>query len=68
MALRAIYDDPEGNAYNQVPLPGQFLSKCKLSKYMFMEGDFLKLFKVKYHAADSRILKIEIRTNKNSRY
>ena len=33
-----------------------------------MEGDFIKLFKVKYQANDSRILKVEIRTNKNNRY
>lgn len=33
-----------------------------------MEGDFVKLLKVKYQATDSRILKVEIRTNKNNRY
>lgn len=39
-----------------------------MSKYMLVEGDFIKLFKVKYQSTDSRIIKIEIRTNKNNRY
>lgn len=68
VALRAIYDDPEASSSNQVPIPGQYLSKCKSNKYLLMEGDFIKLFKVKYQSNDSRILKIEIRTNKNNRY
>lgn len=51
-----------------MPIPGYYLSKCKMSKYMLMEGDFIKLFKIKYQASDSHILKIEIRTNRNNRY
>jgi len=39
-------------------LPGYYLSKCKLTKYMMMEGDFIKLFKIKYQANDSHMLKI----------
>jgi len=58
IALRAIYDDNEANFSNIVPLPGQYLSKCKMTKYQFVEGDFIKLFKVKYNAVDNRILKL----------
>lgn len=68
VAIRAIYDDPEANVTNALPIPGHYLSKCKVSKYMLVEGDFIKLFKVKYSSSDSKILKIEIRTNKNNRY
>lgn len=68
VAIRIIYDDPEASANNQVPIPGHYLSKCKMNKYLLMEGDFIKLFKIKYQAADSHILKVEIRTNRNSRY
>lgn len=39
-----------------------------MSKYTFVEGDFIKLFKVKYNSTDNRILKLEVRTNKNNRY
>ena len=58
VALRAIYDDAEASANNQIPLPGQYLSKCKLTKYLMMEGDFIKLFKIKYQSNNSKILKI----------
>jgi hypothetical protein len=33
-AVRAIYDSAEANSLNHVPLPGQYLSKCKTSKYL----------------------------------
>jgi hypothetical protein len=39
-----------------------------MSKVMLTEGDFIKFIKVKYNASDNRILKIELRTNKNSRF
>ncbi len=58
MAIRAIYDDADANAANEVPIPGQYLSKCKLSKYVLVEGDFIKLFKVKYNSTENRILKL----------
>ena len=50
MAIRAIYDDAEASATNIVPIPGHYLAKCKMSKYTLVEGDFIKLFKVKYNA------------------
>jgi len=58
VGIRAIYDDPEANAINHLPLPGQYLAKCKMSKYILNEGDFIKLFKIKYQAIENRILKI----------
>ena len=58
VALRAIYDSDEANKMNIVPLPGNYLSKCKMSKFNLVEGDFVKLFKVKYSAHDNRILKV----------
>lgn len=50
VAIRAIYDDTEASASNIVPIPGHYLAKCKMSKYTLVEGDFIKLFKVKYNA------------------
>lgn len=58
VALRAIYDSEEANRANMVPLPGNYLSKCKMSKFTLVEGDFIKLFKIKYSAHDNRILKV----------
>lgn len=68
VGIRIIYDDQQANASNGVPIPGHYLSKCKMSKYALGEGDFIKLFKVKYNSTENRIIKIEIRTNKNNRY
>lgn len=68
VAIRAIYDDPEASAANEVPIPGQYLAKCRLSKYTLVEGDFVKLLKVKYNSQENRILKLEVRTNRNNRY
>jgi hypothetical protein len=68
VAVRAIYDDAEANLGNEVAIPGQFLAKCKVSKYVLVEGDFVKLLKVKYNSHENRILKLEIRTNRNNRY
>jgi hypothetical protein len=36
VAIRAIYDDAEANAANEVPIPGHYLSKCKVSKYVLV--------------------------------
>lgn len=57
-AVRAIYDSQSANELNHVPLPGQYLSKCKLSKYMFEGGDFIKVLKIKYNSVDNRVLKL----------
>jgi hypothetical protein len=58
VAIRAIYDDADANAANEILIPGQFLGKCKVSKYVLVEGDFIKLFKVKYNSNENRILKL----------
>ena len=58
VGIRAIYDDTDASLSNPVPLPGNYLSKCKMSKYVLVEGDFLKLFKVKYNSVENKILKL----------
>lgn len=68
IGIRAIYDDEVANSLNQLPLPGSYLQKCKESKYMMNEGDFVKLLKVKFNSVEGKIVKVEIRTNKNNKY
>lgn len=36
VALKIIYDDDQANERITIPIPGQLLNKCKLSKYMLM--------------------------------
>lgn len=49
-------------------MPGNYLSKCKQFRTEVTEDDFIKLFKIKYNTLETRITKIEVRSNKNNKY